>query len=187
MRNKLMILSVVALLLPVMPALACFPDAEEEKVLFQTEHRGRTSTTISTENCQANGLNPGSYFDDKGRIVGSPCDPVEYCSDRSSTDIAVIDYCSDSWNEQQQKQQQKQPRDPTDIDICKETPTFPTCYEDAFAPTPEPLPAEDCSHEGLGLDVCRPIEEDNHEDEEPEGSEDEPTIEDEDKEEETSE
>jgi hypothetical protein len=163
MRNKLLILSAMALLLPVMPALACFPDADSDadEILFAPALRGRTAT----EDCQANGLNPGSYFDDKGRIVGSPCDPVEYCSDRDSTDIAVIDYCSDSWDEQQPDRDSKsKPRDPTDIDICKETPTFPTCYEDAFAP-PTPISEPE------------PEEEPEEEDEQPEESEDKPAVE----------
>ena len=83
---KLLILSAMALLLPIMPALACFPDSDDDEktkeILFAAGLRGSTST-----DCQANGLNPGSYFDDKGRIVGSPCDPVEYCDDRNSTDM----------------------------------------------------------------------------------------------------
>ena len=49
--------------------------------------------------CTEEGLSEGSYFDEQGRIVGSPCDPEEYCSDPSSSDPTVIDYCEDSWGE----------------------------------------------------------------------------------------
>jgi hypothetical protein len=49
--------------------------------------------------CTEEGLSGGSYFDEQGRIVGSPCDPEEYCSDPSSSDPTVIDYCEDSWGE----------------------------------------------------------------------------------------
>ena len=44
-------------------------------------------------------LSEGSYLDERGRIVGSPCNPEEFCSDPDSTDPTVIDHCSDGWEE----------------------------------------------------------------------------------------
>jgi hypothetical protein len=44
-------------------------------------------------------LSEGSHLDERGRIVGSPCDPEEFYSDPDSTDPTVIDHCSDGWEE----------------------------------------------------------------------------------------
>jgi hypothetical protein len=49
--------------------------------------------------CTEDGLSYGSYYDENGLIVGSPCDPEEYCSDKGSTNPAVIDYCEDIWGD----------------------------------------------------------------------------------------
>ena len=160
--NKFLILSAMALLLPIVPALACFPDNDKDEdedndeVLFTSEQR------TSAEDCQANGLNPGSYFDEKGRIVGSPCDPVEYCNDRSSTDIAVIDYCGDSWDEQEPIIDECGEGEELFEGKCQIIATNPVCPHEC-GPTPEPEP--------------EPIEDEKDIEEEPEPEEDEPSIE----------
>ena len=45
-------------------------------------------------------LSEGSYIDeDNNAIVGSPCDPEEFCEDEGSTDPVVVDHCNDIWND----------------------------------------------------------------------------------------
>jgi hypothetical protein len=42
----------------------------------------------------------GSYIDkDNNAIVGSLCNPEEFCEDESSTDPVVVDHCEDIWND----------------------------------------------------------------------------------------
>src|SRR5215204_5386448 len=63
---------------------------------------GCDSASVGDEpdQCTEDGLSAGSYFDPRnGFIVGSPCDPVEYCSDKGSKDPVVIDYCQDIWTD----------------------------------------------------------------------------------------
>ncbi|HEU4824820.1 MAG TPA: carboxypeptidase-like regulatory domain-containing protein [Nitrososphaeraceae archaeon] len=45
-------------------------------------------------------LSEGFYVDDEGHIVGSPCDPVEFCEDKNSDDPTVIDFCKAIWTDQ---------------------------------------------------------------------------------------
>ena len=62
------------------------------RTLNQTDPTGRYE-------CTEDGLSYGSYFDENGLIVGSPCDPVEFCEDKESTDPVVIDFCDDIWDD----------------------------------------------------------------------------------------
>jgi hypothetical protein len=51
-------------------------------------------------------LSKGSYIDTgNNAIVGSPCNPTEFCDDPSSTDPVVIDHCEDIWTDDDDKEE----------------------------------------------------------------------------------
>jgi hypothetical protein len=77
--------------------------AEDELCYDEGDMDDPTPAPDPENKCTEEGLSKGSYIDEKGFIVGSPCDPVEYCKDKSSTNPTVVDYCEDIW---------------TDIDDC---------------------------------------------------------------------
>jgi hypothetical protein len=158
--SKLLILLAMALLLPIMPALACFPSGDEtQDVLFAAGLRGRTSEETAFQ--FGRDPIPMSFceLDEPGfAVVNGKCYDVDAITDFETEEECQADSVCKAYREQQQQEQESN-RNPEDIDICKETPTFPTCYEDAFPPKPEPEPVLDCSHEGLGTDGCRPIAE----------------------------
>jgi hypothetical protein len=73
-------------------------------------------------------LSEGSYLDERGRIVGSPCNPEEFCSDPDSTDPTVIDHCSDGWEE-----------------------IYERCWDGTFVES-----VEDCPPESEPIGYCNP-------------------------------
>lgn len=149
---KLLLIMMAALMLPIVPALACFPENDETERIGEGAHGGRSFTREPI---------PMSFCESGERnfvVVNGKCYDQDAITDFDTEEECQADeICRAYWEEQSKT------RNPEDIDICKETPTFPTCYEDAFAPpTPEPEPIGDCSHEGDDVDVCRPVEDPNH-------------------------
>ena len=130
---------------------------------------GCDSASVGDEpdQCTEDGLSAGSYFDPRnGFIVGSPCDPVEYCSDKGSKDPVVIDYCQDIW---------------TDTDECLLNPKLcedvppPECPEGQVGTPPDcEVPPPECPEGQVGTPPdCEPVINGNGEDP-PENGEDPP-------------
>ena len=88
-------------------------------------------------------------MDERKRIVGGPCHPVEFCSDVGSTDPTVRDHCSDIWLDFDCEDPGME-SDPRCIDgdrnPCYPDPTSPEC----ITPTPTPTPADYCYLPGIG-------------------------------------
>jgi hypothetical protein len=61
-------------------------------------------------------LSKGSYIEN-GSIVGSPCDPVGFCGDKTSNDNVVRDYCEDIWTDNDDPLPPPTPT-PTPTDYC---------------------------------------------------------------------
>jgi hypothetical protein len=103
-------------------------------------------------------LSKGSYLDERKRIVGSPCDPVEFCSDVGSTDPTVRDHCMDIWLDFDCDDPGME-SDPRCIDgdrnPCYPDPTSPEC----ITPAPEPEPIGYCNP-GLRIidGICGPYD-----------------------------
>jgi hypothetical protein len=97
-------------------------------------------------------------LDERKRIVGSPCDPVEFCSDVGSTDPTVRDHCMDIWLDFDCDDPGME-SDPRCIDgdrnPCYPDPTSPEC----IAPAPEPEPIGYCNP-GLRIidGICGPYD-----------------------------
>jgi hypothetical protein len=101
-------------------------------------------------------LSEGSYIDDRGFIVGSPCDPVEFCEDEGSTNPTVVDYCDDIWDDTDECI-----IDPStcDLEECPEgqTGTPPDCTP--ICPEGEECPPDECPPGTTGTPPdCEPIE-----------------------------
>jgi hypothetical protein len=120
------------------------------------------------DQCTEDGLSAGSYFDPRnGFIVGSPCDPVEYCSDEGSKDPVVIDYCQDIW---------------TDTDECLLNPKLcedvppPECPEGQVGTPPDcEVPPPECPEGQVGTPPdCEPVINGNGEEPPPENGEEPP-------------
>jgi hypothetical protein len=94
-------------------------------------------------------LSKGSYLDERKRIVGSPCDPVEFCSDVGSTNPTVRDHCMDIWLDFDCDDPGME-NDPRCIDgdrnPCYPDPTSPEC----ITRTPMPTPTDYCYLPGIG-------------------------------------
>jgi hypothetical protein len=94
-------------------------------------------------------LSEGSYLDERKRIVGSPCNPEEFCSDVGSTDPTVRDHCSDIWLDFD-CDDPGMVNDPRclngDRHPCYPDPTTPEC----LALTPTPTPTDYCYLPGIG-------------------------------------
>lgn len=165
---KPLALAILALLLvpSAVSAFACSDEVQKQNTVFGLSARDRQT---DDDACLDNGLRPGSYFDSKGRIVGSPCDPEEYCADRGSTDVAVIDYCSDTWNELDDDRDDSDNNNANEQNwekFCADNPNVIPCNHNDIPTPPQPEPpVEDCSHEGVGVDVCRPVDIDDSTDE----------------------
>jgi hypothetical protein len=103
-------------------------------------------------------LSEGSYLDDRKRIVGSPCNPEEFCSDVGSTDPTVRDHCMDIWLDFDCDDPGME-GDPRCIDgdrnPCYPDPTSPEC----ITPAPEPEPLGYCNP-GLRIidGICGPYD-----------------------------
>ena len=186
--NKLLILSAMAFfaaLMPIVPALACFPDpeaAEDEKVLFASEHQDRSFTRAPI---------PMSFCD-SGEVgfvvVMGKCYDFDAITDYDTEEECQADPVCKAYREQVDRdrpceeyhvacQNDVVPPSPGLIPEPKPNPPY-TCdtsgrctpIEPGTAPEPtpepEPEPPQECSHEGLGPDVCRPVEDSEQEDEE---------------------
>ena len=103
-------------------------------------------------------LSKGSYID-RGSIVGSPCDPVDFCSDPASTDAVVRDHCSDIWS-----------------DVSEEEPYVCTGRDSLGHPVVCPGEGEDEGDVGETPILPLPIFGDEEED----GEDDQPLVEDQD-------
>jgi hypothetical protein len=110
-------------------------------------------------------LTEGSYLDERKRIVGSPCNPEEFCSDVGSTDPTVRDHCSDIWLDFDcdDPGMVSYPRCLNgDRHPCYPDPTTPEC----LALTPTPTPTDICYLPGIGdwwdNPICRDYLEDKY-------------------------
>lgn len=76
------------------------PNYEEVCGTANNDNQSEPYRPVAAECIEDGGysLSKGSYIDN-GSIVGSPCDPVGFCSDPSSTDAVVRDHCSDIWSD----------------------------------------------------------------------------------------
>ena len=72
------------------------PTSNLNRTPNQTEENGDNDRCITDKGYR---LSKGSYIDNGRSIVGSPCDPVEFCKDKNSTDPIVIDHCDDIWDD----------------------------------------------------------------------------------------
>ena len=94
-------------------------------------------------------LSEGSYIDeDNNAIVGSPCDPEEFCEDESSTDPVVIDFCDDTWDDVDEEPPEECPPGTTG--------TPPDCFP--ICPEGEECPPDECPPGTIGTPPdCEPI------------------------------
>ena len=154
---KLLFILMVALMLPVVPALACFPQAQEEEVLFASEGRNFDRNPLPMSFCEL--PEPGFV------VIKGKCYDFDAITDFDTEEECQADEICKAYREQQQKQYDE---DGTyHMDCSKAYRPMIGCGDDIVGTTPmppsaEPSPPEECSHEGLGPDVCRPIQDPNH-------------------------
>lgn len=146
--NKLFILSAMALLLPVVPALACFDDGTLFRTSSEGAHGGRSFTREPI---------PMSFCESGERsfvVVMGKCYDQDAITDFDTEEECQADPVCEAYREQQR--QDRQECDPQYNLACQDDTSLPP--PELRAPEPAPSPPEECSHEGLGPDVCRPID-----------------------------